>query len=162
MVAGELVRSACQRHLDDLETGHERGLVFDEDLAQYALDYFPNNLKHSKGEWAGEPFCLEPWQQFCTAAVFGWIQANGRRRFRQVYIEVARKNGKTTWLAGIGVLMLEGDDEPGAEVYSAATKRDQAKLCFNEAKQMVKRGDFPHVNALLARILFPIYFNACF
>jgi phage terminase large subunit-like protein len=131
------VRLACERQRADLESGTERGLRFDEQAAKLAIVFF-SLLKHSKGEWAGQPIHLEPWQQFVLWCLFGWKRADGTRRFRTSYLEVARKNGKTTLAAGIGLYLLLADGEPGAEVYSAATKRDQARLSHGEATRMAK------------------------
>lgn len=158
VVACKLVRQACQRHINDLKTGAARGLVFDAAAAQRALDFF-KVLRHSKGEWAGQPVVLAPWETFITWALFGWKRAkhkrwvvekngqredsSGTRRFRTAYIEVARKNGKTTWGAGIMLYLAFADEqaggEPGAECYAAATKRDQARIAHNEAVRMVKK-----------------------
>jgi phage terminase large subunit-like protein len=135
--AGKLIRHAVERHQRDLDEGPARGLRFDRDAAEHAIRFF-SFLKHSKGEWAGQPFTLEPWQQFIIWVLFGWRRADGLRRFRTAYIEVPRKNGKTTLVAGIGLYLMIADGEPGAEVYSAATKRDQAKLSWDEAARMVK------------------------
>lgn len=131
------VRQACNRHLRDLETGEERGLWCDRAAAQLAIDFF-GLLKHSKGEWAGQTIHLQPWQQFIIWDVFGWRREDGTRRFRQAYLEVARKNGKSTLAAGVGNFLLVADGEPGAEVYSAATSRDQARITHSEATRMVK------------------------
>jgi len=136
-VACKWVRLACERHVRDLETGHERGLHFDETAAQLVIAFF-RLLKHSKGEWAGTPVYLEPWQQFVMGSLFGWKRADGTRRFRTSYLEVGRKNGKTTTAAGLGLYLLLADNEPGAEIYSAATKRDQARLSHSEATRMAK------------------------
>jgi len=143
VVAGRLVRLACERHLRDLETGEERGLFFDAQAACHAIEFF-RFLRHSKGEWAGAVIELEPWQMFRIGSVFGWMRENPDtgevvRRFRIAYNEVARKNGKSTESAGIGLYMLDADGEPGAEVYSAATKRDQARIVWDEAARMVQR-----------------------
>ena len=158
IMAGKLVRKACQRHLDDLKTGAERGLVFDTEAAERALKFF-SVLRHSKGEWAGQPLVLADWQQFITWCLFGWkraphprwvVEKNGQRedsagtrRFRIAYIEVARKCGKSTWAAGVMLYLAFADEiaggEPGAEAYSAATKRDQARIVHGEAVRMVKR-----------------------
>lgn len=138
VVACRWVRLACERHAADLEHGHERGLVFNRQAAQHVLDFFVF-LRHSKGEWAGLVVELEPWQQAILWILFGWYRADGTRRFRVVYAEIARKNGKSTLAAGIALYLLVGDGEPGAEVYSAATKRAQAKIVFDEATRMVKR-----------------------
>jgi len=143
VVAGRLVRLACERHLRDLETGEDRGLFFDADAAQHAIDFF-GFLRQHKGEWAGVPIQLQPWQQFRIGAVFGWMREDpttGRRlrRFRRAYHEVARKNGKSTEAAGVALYLLDADGEPGAEVYAAATMREQAKIVWREAMEMVKR-----------------------
>jgi phage terminase large subunit-like protein len=133
--ASSLIRLAVERHVRDLETAGERGFWFDRQAAEHAIRFF-GFLRHSKGEWANQPFTLEPWQQFIVWVVFGWRRPDGFRRFRTAYIEVPRKNGKTTLVAGIGLYLLTADGEPGAEVYSAATKRDQAKLSWSEAVRM--------------------------
>jgi len=158
IVACKLVRQACQRHLNDLKTGAARGLYFDAAAAQRALDFF-KILRHSKGEWAGQPVVLAPWEQFITWALFGWYRAphprwivekngeredsSGTRRFRTAYLEVARKNGKTTFCAGLMLYLTFADEkaggEPGAECYAAATKRDQARIAHSEAVRMVKK-----------------------
>lgn len=132
-----LVKKVVKRHYDDLKNAHKRGYYFSEDHAQYALKSFLF-VKHSKGEFAGKQFVPSPWQQFWVAVAFGWLRmADGSRRFREVYQEVARKNGKTTMLAGLGIYMLMMDGEAGAEVYAAATKMDQAKLLFRETQNMI-------------------------
>ena len=142
IVTCKSVRMCVERHLRDLEEGESRGLFFDANRAQYAIDFF-QHLRHSKGEWAGEPFVLEPWQQFRRWCIYGWLrrQEDGTlaRRFRIGYTEVARKNGKSTEGAGDGLYLFEADEEPGAEVYTAATKFDQAKIIHSEAIRMVKR-----------------------
>ena len=141
-VADKWAKLAIQRHIDDLATGEDRGIWFDPDAAQHAIDFF-QFLKHSKGRWAGQVIRLEPWQQFVLWSLFGWMREDsetGRtvRRFRYSYLEVARKNGKSTFAAGIGLYLLSVDGEPGAEVYTAATKRDQARITHAEATRMVK------------------------
>lgn len=138
IIACKWVKLACERHLRDLETGHERGLHFDEQAAKLVVAFF-SLLKHSKGEWAGKPVTLEPWQQFHLWVLFGWKRADGTRRFRTSYLEVARKNGKSTLAAGIGLYLLVADGESGAEIYTAATKLDQAKIIHSEATRMVQQ-----------------------
>ena len=137
VVAGRWVKLACRRHRTDLRLGGERGLWFDGQAAQGVIDYF-KFLHHSKGEWAGEEFELEPWEQFIIWALFGWKRGDGFRRFRTGYLEISRKNGKTTLLAGIGLYLFSADEESGAEVYTAATKRDQAIISHAEATRMVR------------------------
>ena len=140
-----LVRLAAVRFLRDLEEGPGRGLRFDEVAAAHVIDFFRVFLRHWKGEWAGEPVILEPWQEFIVGNLFGWMveaddtSASERRRFRVGYVEVPRKNGKTLLVAGIGDYLLVADGEPGAEIYTAATKRDQARIAHRDAVMMVKR-----------------------
>ena len=137
VVAGPLVRAACERSRLDHLHGASRGLTFSRRAAEHVLAFVPH-LKHSKGEWAGRPFTLAPWQEFILWELFGWLRADGTRRYRKAYAEVARKNGKTTILGAIGLYLLAADGENGAEVYTAATKRDQARIMHGEAVRMVK------------------------
>lgn len=137
IVASKWVKLAAERHLRDLQCGHDRGLYFDPAAAQHAIDFFMF-LCHSKGEWAGKSFVLSDWQQFIVYSLFGWKHSDGRRRFRTAHVEVARKNGKTTLWAGVGLYLFFADGEPGAEVYCAATKKDQARILFTEAERMRK------------------------
>lgn len=137
IVACRLVRLACARHLRDLKRGPKRGLVWRPEVAQHRIGFYERFLRHSKGEWARKPVTLSGWQRFVVGSVFGWKRADGTRRFRYVYDELPRKNGKSTMLAGVGLDMLACDGEPGAEIYAAATKRDQARIIFDEAKRMV-------------------------
>lgn len=132
--------AACQRHLDDLVHGPKRGLYFSIPRADHAMAFFPKFLRHSKGEFGNQPFELSDWQKFTTSVLFGWLYADTLlRRFVYAYFEVPRKNGKSTYLSGLGLYMFAGDGEPGAEVYSAATKADQAKIIFTEAQNMVRK-----------------------
>lgn len=136
--APKLVRLACERHQRDREHGAERGLLWDEAAAVQAVAFF-GMLRHWKGEWAGQPVSLEPWQQFIVASLMGWkLAADGTRRFRSAYLELPRKNGKTTMAAGLGLYMAFVDGEPGAEVYTAATKKDQARIAHKDAVKMVE------------------------
>lgn len=155
IVAGELTRLAVKRHLLDMQHGKKRGLYFDQAKAERAIEFF-SYLKHSKGEWAGQLVKLEPWQQFIKWVVFGWMRKDGTRRFRNVYLEVARKNGKSTDAAGTGLYLAFADDEPGAEVYSTATKKDQAVIVHSEATRMV------HANPEFKRLGIETYkHNIC-
>ena len=128
---GKYHRLAVERYMRLRER-----LDFDDDAAQFACDFF-GLLTHSKGKWAGDAFELAPWQEFVTANLFGFVRDDGSRAIRTAYTSVARKNGKSTFAAGVGLLMLVADDEGGAEVYSAATKRDQARITYDEAASMV-------------------------
>ncbi|MES2208593.1 MAG: terminase large subunit [Chloroflexota bacterium] len=140
IVTGSLVRLACERHLRDLAEGSARGLRFDAVEAAAAIEFW-ELCPHLKGRAAkrGETLKLEGWQRFIIGSVYGWKRADGRRRFRVAWVEVARKNGKSTLLYPAALHALTLDGEEGAEVYSVATKRDQAKLVFDLAKRAVTR-----------------------
>lgn len=139
VLACEYVRKAVERYYRDIDQAIDKGWYFDARAAERVINFI-QSLRHIKGEWAGKPVLLEPWQQFVLWNLFGFRRsATGFRRFRESYTEVARKNGKTTLMAGIGTYMLFGDGEAGAEVYSCATTRDQARECFGAAEQMVRK-----------------------
>ncbi len=134
-----------------MKNGPARGLRFNEDQASLAIE-FVSLLRHSKGEWAGRPFIPSLWQKFWLWVLFGWqrrvaaeekIDAAGHdewvRRFRIAYNEIPRKNGKSTLAAAVALKLLVADGEAGAEVYSAATKKDQARIVFSEAVRMVRK-----------------------
>lgn len=113
------------------------GFVFDADAAQRAVDFFAECLMHVKGEHAGRPFILEPWQQDeLVRPLFGWKRPDGTRRYREAYVEIPKKNGKSSLAAGIALYLLFADGEPGAEVISAAGDKDQARIVFGDAKAM--------------------------
>ena len=136
ILACKFVKQSCQRHLDDLERSD---VYFDEEAASHALDFYQFTT-HIKGVKAGTPIELEPWQQFIVGSVFGWKRTeDDLRRYRTAYVEVARKNGKSALLSGIGLYLTGFDGEGGAEVYSAATTREQARIVFNDAKLMAER-----------------------
>lgn len=139
IVAGPDVRRACRRHLRDLKHGAARGLVWDLSAAQFAIGFFEDVLCLNGGEFEGLPFLLAPWQAFVVGSLFGWKRADGYRRFRTAFIETAKGSGKSPLAAGIGLLGLVADNEARAEVYAAATKRDQAMILFRDAVAMVKQ-----------------------
>lgn len=119
------------------ERAAERGFWFDEKAARRAVRFFADFLCHTKGRWAGKPFKLQPWQRKqVVEPLFGWKDPVGLRRFRKGYVEIPKKNGKSTLLAGIELYLLTADGEEGAEVYSAAVDRGQASLVFAEAAKM--------------------------
>ncbi|MEO0422607.1 MAG: terminase TerL endonuclease subunit [Pseudomonadota bacterium] len=148
VIVGYLIRRAVERFYHDLEHGHERGLRFDVDAAECVLDFFARGLRLPNKD---APFQLDPWQQWWLAQTFGWLRADGTRRFRTTYLEVARKNGKTALMAGQGLYMLTCDGEDAPEIYSAATKKDQANLSHKAARVMSRRS--PLLNKEL--VVFP-------
>jgi phage terminase large subunit-like protein len=114
------------------------GFHFDEQAANKAVEFIEELCHHTKGEYAGTPLILEPWQRAIVRALFGWKRADGTRRFRRAYIEVPKKNGKSTLGAALGLYLTSGDEEDGAEVYSAAADRQQAGIIFDQASDMVE------------------------
>jgi len=135
--ACKAIVQACQRFARDLETAGERGLIFDERAAGHAITFI-ELLKHSKGKWRGRPLMLSAWQRLVIANLFGWRwKATGCRRFKRAYIEIPRKNGKSTLAAAIALYMLVADGEGAPEIYTAATGLEQAKIVFGECKRMV-------------------------
>ena len=136
-IAGELEIKAVKRHINDCKNAIGKEIRLDEMAAMKAFSFF-TLLKHSKGEFSGKPFILSPWQCFVVYSIFGWRKvADGSRRYKYAYVEVARKNGKSTFAAAIALYMMIFDGEQGAEVYTAATKFSQAKIVWDEAKNMV-------------------------
>ncbi|MEN6533761.1 MAG: terminase TerL endonuclease subunit [Bryobacteraceae bacterium] len=136
---GRLERLGYDRHERDL--CREDGLYyFDEVIADAAVRAIETRMRFGKAEWSGKPFILQPWQKFIVGQLFGWRrESDGSRRFRQAYVEIPRKNGKSELAAAIGLLLLAYDGEGAPEVYSAATKRDQAKLVFNAARNIIRQ-----------------------
>lgn len=132
--AGYYEELAVHRYLSDLQK-KDWPFHFEESAALQALLFF-NFLKHFEGEWAGQDLELEGWQAFIIWNIFGWKKKNGKRRFTYADILVARKNGKTTLAAGIGLYMLTLDGERGAQVFSAAVDKGQAAICWNAAREM--------------------------
>jgi phage terminase large subunit-like protein len=135
--------------------------IFDEKKALRPIEFIERFCKHSKGEWAGKPVTLELFQKAFISALFGFVdKETGLRQYREAMFYVARKNGKSTMLAGIALYMLVADLEAGAEIYSAATKRDQARLIFEEAYNMVKQS--PQLRELLKKRKGDLYFANTF
>jgi phage terminase large subunit-like protein len=137
------VRAACARHLDDIRASKAKSYPyrFDRDLAERVCRFI-QLLPHTKGEWARgkQRIKLEPWQLFLFSVAFGWVRKSDKaRRFREVYTEVPRKNGKSIIAAGAGVYAFCADNEYGAEVYCGATSEKQAWEVFGPAMKMVKK-----------------------
>lgn len=130
------VRNASDEH------AIRNGCKYNEALADYVVDFFAEFLCHSKGQWAGQSFVLNDWQQReMIRPLFGWVRPDGTRRFRRSYIEIAKKNGKSSVASCVGLYMLVGDDEAGAEIWSLGADRDQARVVHNEAVNMVEASE---------------------
>lgn len=144
MIAATMETGRAASHLAPRSSPFYR----DERAALGAVRFFERLLVHPKGPMAGKPFRLEPWQREIVEALFGEKRRDtGLRRYRRAYIEVPRGNGKSTWAAGIALLMLLADNEPAAEIFGAAADRDQARLVFEAAKSMVE--DSPYLSRLV-------------
>ena len=143
IIAGPHVRNACQRHLDDLLNGAERGLRFDIAKADRALRFFETRLKLSEGQFEGRAFQAQPAQAFIIGSLFGWQKLSKDhgevRRFRRAYIEQGKGNGKSPLAGGIGIYGMVADKEAGAEIYAAGATKDQAGILFRDAVKMVRR-----------------------
>lgn len=146
VVAGEMpacqwTRLACERQLRDLDRapGDDWPWRFDVDLAERPC-LLIECLPHIKGKWSSSTIQLEDWQCFIETTVFGWVhRETGKRRFRFAYTEVPRKNAKSTLTSGNAIYMLAADGEEGAEIYSAATTGDQARIVFDVSKAMLRK-----------------------
>ena len=148
VTTGRLVRLTCERHFRDLAAVTDKGGVyFDAGAAGHAVEFFSEFLRLAEGEFEGQPFVLQPWQAFIVGSLFGWKGADGYRRFRTAYCEVGKGNGKSPMAAGIGLYGLIADGEASAEIYSAATARDQARILWMDAKKMVLAS--PELEALI-------------
>lgn len=132
------------------------GAWFDERRAKIAVAYFERHFRHSKGEWAGQPLILDPNHRQLVEDIWGWRRVeDGTRLYRQVFEAVARKNGKSTFAAGVGIALTVGDGEPGAEVYSIAGNKNQASLVFRESQSMA--GQSPELHRELEILRNAIY-----
>ena len=152
VVTSKLVRLQIERHQRDLEEGPQRGLVFDRKAAQHVIDFFPDCLAHTEGEYCGQPFVLEPHQQAKLWILYGWKwKATGYRRFKFAYNEVGRGNGKSTEASGLCLYELIAFGEPGAQVYSASTDKKTAKLVWDTADLMVFNSDWLRERILRSR-----------
>lgn len=127
---------------DEINDEYEKHrYIFDEEKANRPIEFIETFCRHSKGrKWGGKPVILELWQKAFISAIFGFVdEETGYRKYKKVLLFIARKNGKSTLAAAIGLYMLMSDGEAGAECYSIATKKDQAKLVWREAKRMIKK-----------------------
>lgn len=133
--------------------------IFDEERALRPIKFIETFCKHSKGEWAGKPVILELFQKAYISALFGFIdKETNLRRYKESMFYVARKNGKSTMLSGIAAYMMIADNEAGAEIYSCATKKDQAKLVFDETLNMINQSPYlsKHIKKRKSDLYFPL------
>jgi phage terminase large subunit-like protein len=146
IVAGPLVRLACDRHLRDRhaaakKAGHPLGLFFHAEAANHIIEFFEGVLRLPDtldADGNPIPFLLTPANTFIVGSIFGWKMPTGYRRFREAYVEEGKGNAKTPLAAGIGLYGLTMDGEIAAEIYSVATGIDQARICWRDADRMVE------------------------
>lgn len=149
IIAGPHVRDACKRHLADLEQAPSRGFFFDLEKVERAIGFYRDVLRLNGGEYEGVAYELLPWQCFIVGSVFGWVDSEDYRRFRLAYVETAKGSGKSPLAAGVGLYGLVADGEARAEIYAAATKKDQAMILFRDAVAM--RDQSPELAARLVK-----------
>ncbi|PFC97757.1 terminase [Bacillus cereus] len=138
-IVSDKVRRVYKKLVTDLSSTKSEW-EYNAKRANHAIEFVENFCKHSKGKMGGKPFLLELWQKAMTAALFGFVhRIDGIRKYREFMLIVARKNGKSAWGSAIALYLMVADNEPGPEIVSAATKKDQAKIIWSEAKRMVKK-----------------------
>lgn len=140
---------------------NKTGWIFDEEKANKPIDFIEQFCRQSKGEWIGKPVQLQLFQKAFISALFGFVGSDGNRRFKETFFLVARKNGKSTLLSGILLYMLVADGEGGAECYTVATKKDQARITFTESTNMVRQSPAlaKHLKKRKTDIYFPVTFG---
>ena len=159
-IVSKRIRRQYERLSDDIHNP-KNGFVFDQAKAERPIEFLQRFCRHSKGEWAGKPLKLELFQKAFISALFGFVDAQtGLRKYRETMFYVARKNGKSVLLSGLALYCLIADGEPGAEVYSVATKKDQAKIVFTEALNMVRQS--PDLIGITKKRKSDLYFPLTF
>lgn len=134
------VERTYQHIVEDIIQNKQSQWEYDHDKALHAIDFIEVFTKHSKGSMGGQPFILELWQKALVSAMFGIVdKIDGGRKYQEVILIVGRKNGKSTLAAAIGLYLMIADGELGPEIFSVATKKDQAKIIWLEAKKMVQK-----------------------
>lgn len=161
IVACKRLKQQFQKLVDEIENPRDPW-VFDLEKANQPIEFIEKFCKHSKGKWAGQPVKLELFQKAIIQAIYGFVhKETGLRRCREVFILLGRKNGKSTLMSALGLYMLVGDGEGGAECYSVATKKDQARIVFAEACNMVSQSPAlrKHLKKRKTDLYFPVTFG---
>ena len=143
----------------DADATAEDGMWFDATAADAAIEFIAEGCVHIHDPFAGQPIILEPWQEAIVGALFGWKRTDGTRRYRESFIEVSRKNGKSTLIACIIIVMMFLDGERGAELYSAAADAKQAAIIFRMVATMIERSPFLQDLATIHRGMHQVYLN---
>lgn len=156
-IVSERVYKQYERLVNDINNPGK--YIFDEEKANKPIKFIETFCKHSKAEWAGKPVTLELFQKAYISALFGFIDKDTKlRRYRESMFYVARKNGKTTMMSGIAAYMMIADGEGGAECFSVASKKDQARLLFDETHNMIKQSPelSKHIKKRKTDLYFPL------
>lgn len=133
------IKKTYRKLVFDLDHPNESEFFYDAKRANRVLEFAENFCKHSKGKFGGKPVRLELWEKALLCAIFGFVDIEGNRKYREAILIVGRKNGKSLLASIVGLYMLMADGEPGPEVYSCATKREQAKIIWMESKRMIAK-----------------------
>lgn len=140
IIVNEKIKLTYRHLVEDIVNNDESEWEYDDDVANHAIEFIERFTKHSKGAMGGKPFILELWQKALIAAMFGIVdKLDGNRKYQEVIFIVARKNGKSTLAAAVALYLQLADGELGPEIYAVATKRDQARIVWLEAKRMVQK-----------------------
>ena len=159
-IVSKRTRRQYEKLVDDINNP-KGGYVFDQKKAEKPIQFIERFCKHSKGEWAGQPLRLELFQKAFISALFGFVdQKTGYRKYRETLFYVARKNGKSVMLSGLALYMLIADQEAGAEVYSVASKKDQAKIIYEETYNMIRQS--PDLLEVVRKRKSDLYFSLTF
>lgn len=160
IVVGKRLRQQYQKLVDELDNPRDPW-VFDLEKANRPIEFIETFCRHSKGKWIGQPVRLELFQKAKLQAIFGFVhKETGLRRCREVLTIEGRKNGKSTEMAALGLYMFVGDGEGGPEVQCVATKRDQARIVFTEATNMVSQS--PALRKYIRKRKTDLYFPVAF
>lgn len=137
-VVGSIVRHAAERHLKDLVDAKARGYFWRPELAQRALNFFPSLFTITDGPAAGKPFHLLPYQTFCVGSLMGWVNAEGRWRFRSGFVETGKGQAKSPMMAGLGLYAMGWCGFARSQIYSIAANKDTAFVLFKDAVAMCR------------------------
>lgn len=138
IITSRKIRATYQKIVNDLNDNKSEW-YYSNKRANHVIEFFENYCHHSKGKFGGKPVTLELWEKALLAVIFGFVDIEGNRKYREAVLIVGKKNGKSLIASGIGLYMMIADNEPGSEVYAVANTREQAKIIWTEAKRMVRK-----------------------
>jgi phage terminase large subunit-like protein len=143
---------------------HEGEFFYSPARANHVIEFAENYCRHSKGKWGGKPVILELWEKAMLATIFGFIDIEGNRKYQEAILIIGKKNGKSLLASIVGLYLLIGDGEPGPEIYAVASKRDQAKIIWQEAKRMVRKSPalLKRIKTLVAELSSELYNDGVF